>query len=74
MKWDKSWHFVPDSADGERCGICSASASHKVEEVIPYFDKPGQTVRHPLTTYLCCKHFSDLMGSLAKAICDSANK
>jgi hypothetical protein len=71
-KWEKGWHYVPDSAEGEPCGVCHAPASHKVEELISVFDKPGQIVRHPLTTYLCCEHFSWLMGSMAKEICDSA--
>jgi hypothetical protein len=74
MKWEKGWHFVPDSAEGEWCSVCKAPAKHKVEEDIPYFDKPGQIVRHPLTTYLCCEHFSQLMGVMAKEICESANE
>ena len=39
-------------------------------EVIDVFDKPGQVVRHPLTRYLCCKHFGVLMGNTAEQICN----
>ena len=50
---------------GERCGMCwrdehkLAEASHKVSEVI--FDDMQQ--RHPLTQYVCDKHFNRIMGN-----------
>jgi hypothetical protein len=82
MKREKGWHYVPDSAEGERCGVvgCSSPAKHKVEEVMPNENfksiedmlNSKYVIRHPLTTYLCCHHFSLLMGSTAREICDSA--
>jgi hypothetical protein len=35
-------------------------ATHKVEETIQH-DDPIQN-RHPLTSYLCCAHFVEVMG------------
>lgn len=63
-------HIVPDYTIGEKCSSCGKPASHKVaEEARMVFDKPGQVVRHPFTTYLCCHCFSALMGSSASEAC-----
>jgi uncharacterized protein DUF3310 len=59
-------HFVSESCQGEICGICirtnsaQVSATHKVGEEIAT-DDPNQ-VRHNLTNYLCCAHFTMVMG------------
>lgn len=45
---------------------CKAPAAHKVEEVTT-------DGRHPLTTYLCCGHFGELMGPLAVRSCIRAS-
>ena len=45
---------------GEVCRICKSPATHKVEEVI--FDDDPNSMRHPLVAYVCCAHFSILMG------------
>jgi len=46
----------PPYCEGERCHHvdCAEEADHKVEEVI---DRPV----HPLSAYLCHKHFADFM-------------
>ena len=69
-----AYHYVLDSCEGEPCSVCHEPAKHKVEEVIDVFDKAGQIVRHPMTAYLCCKHFGDIMGNWAKEVCESAMK
>lgn len=56
---------------GRKCDICHAPAKHKVEEVL-FDDDPTVKVevspgifslaRHPLTAYLCDKHFYFVMG------------
>ena len=51
--------FVSGTCEGESCK-CGRSSTHKVEEVIS-FDDPVQD-RHPLTRYLCCFCFRDIMG------------
>lgn len=61
---------------GEKCGfreplftyrlvtrpghLCNEPAEYKVEEVI--FDDDPQPIRHPLTQYLCARHFKQVMG------------
>lgn len=55
--------FVSLSCGGERC-YCGAPAAHKVEETI-FHDDPNPN-RHPLTSYICHKHFVDVMGPAAE--------
>jgi hypothetical protein len=70
-------YFVALSCDGERCGfeetissnvviLCDQPAEHKVEETI-FRDDPVQE-RHPLTCYLCHKHFRALMGPMTERV------
>lgn len=54
--------FVSASCEGERCH-CGAPAEHKVEETI-FHDEPMPN-RHPLTAYICHKHFREIMGPFA---------
>jgi hypothetical protein len=51
--------FVSGCCKGELC-FCGEAASHKVEETI-FFDDPLPQ-RHPLTAYVCDKHFRHIMG------------
>lgn len=60
-------HFVSRSCAGETCRFgsglndaCGQDASHKVEESV-FHDEPN-TIRHPMTAYLCCRHYSLVMG------------
>lgn len=55
--------FVSASCEGERCR-CGEPAQHKVEETI-FWDDPVQG-RHPLTAYICHRHFVELMGAAAE--------
>lgn len=54
--------FVSECCQGERCH-CGEPAEHKVEETI-FDDDPIQS-RHPLTAYICHKHFREIMGPFA---------
>lgn len=54
--------FVSASCEGEKC-YCGEPAEHKVEETI-FWDDPNPT-RHPLTVYVCHKHFRTMMGAAA---------
>jgi hypothetical protein len=54
--------FVSLSCGGERCS-CGQPAEHKVEEVI-FADDPLPN-RHPLTAYICHRHFKVIMGPAA---------
>lgn len=54
--------FVSASCEGEKC-FCGDRAEHKVEETI-FADDPLQQ-RHPLTAYVCHKHFRATMGPAA---------
>lgn len=54
--------FVSASCEGEKC-FCGDHAEHKVEETI-FADDPLQQ-RHPLTAYVCHKHFRATMGPAA---------
>ncbi len=61
-------HFVSKTCTGTFCR-CGAPATHKVGEEIPY-DAPGHLkIRHNLTAYVCCAHFSEIMGPVAKRWC-----
>lgn len=51
--------FVSKCCKGETC-FCGQPAAHKVEETI-FPDDPHQR-RHPLTAYVCEKHFAQIMG------------
>lgn len=53
---------VSGTCFGERC-YCGELAEHKVEEAIP-FDDPIPS-RHPLTAYVCHRHFRLMMGPAA---------
>jgi hypothetical protein len=62
--------FVSRSCEGERCNYheapfmtCAEIAEHKVEEVV--FDDDPIGPRHPLTAYVCHRHFRMLMGPAA---------
>lgn len=48
----------------ERC-LCGADVAHKIEEVI-FADDPQQ-MRHPLTSYVCCRCFARVMGYGARS-------
>lgn len=54
-------HFVSKTCIGEPCAVCAFPAAHKVGEEIAHDDP--QPVRHNLTAYLCCLHFSAIMGN-----------
>jgi hypothetical protein len=57
---DRADHPFPVWAREERCNSCNAPAAHKIEETtdIPF---------HPLTAYLCCGCFKDVMGMMHDA-------
>lgn len=50
-------------ATEEPCAMCDRQAAHKVAE--DDSRNRGLFRRHPLTNYLCCEHFTLVMGSLA---------
>lgn len=61
-------HFVSATADGEVCR-CGLPATHKVGEEIPPDDPSLEntatfpmSARHNLTAYVCCFHFTELLG------------
>lgn len=56
--------FVSMCCEGEKC-FCGLPAEHKVEETI--FDDDPVKHRHPLTSYICHKHFREVMGPAADA-------
>lgn len=51
--------FVSTSCKGEVCK-CNDEATHKIEETIQHDDPEPN--RHPLTAYVCCDCFKQLMG------------
>jgi hypothetical protein len=57
-------HEIMQSAYGEHCAICGDPANHKVGEET---EKP--IMRHNWTAYLCCDHFSQLMGPIPTKSC-----
>lgn len=59
-------HPVPTSCLEEPCGPCyrmgvAKPSAHKIEEVVL-----GGEVKHPLSQFLCCFHFSVIMGGLSE--------
>lgn len=55
----KNERLVSRCCEGELC-FCGQPAEHKVEETI--FDDDPIPHRHPLTRYVCHKHFCEIMG------------
>lgn len=55
--------FVSACCEGEHCRVCGSPAEHKVEEAM----MPDEPIphRHPLTAYICHKHFREIMGPYA---------
>jgi hypothetical protein len=53
--------FVSKTCEGEKC-YCGEPAVKKVGEEIPYDDPYPH--RHNLTSYICAKHYAELMGPL----------
>lgn len=53
---DRADHSIPIWASGTWCAKCGDAAAHKVEET------SAPWTFHPLTAYLCCNCFSDIMG------------
>lgn len=49
-------HTVPVWAVEETCRKCREQATHKVEE------SSGPLTFHPLTAYLCCTCFQEIVG------------
>jgi len=65
---------VSDAFTGENCGICYRAnlmvpATHKVGEELSQHYPPIHE-RHNLTQYVCCTHFTVLMGEFARTWCD----
>lgn len=56
---DRATHSFPEYAEEENCR-CGQPAAHKVEET----SSPGHI--HPLTAYLCCEHFRQLVGDCSR--------
>lgn len=56
MKDARAMHTIPVWARAELCRKCTAPAAHKVEET------SGPGAFHPLTSYLCCNCFVEVMG------------
>jgi hypothetical protein len=51
---------------------CGQPATHKVGEEIPFDDPSNSEIfhaRHNLTAYVCCVHFGEILGPLARQIC-----
>lgn len=71
-KKDKKF-YVSTSCVGEYCGIegCGLDATHKIGEEISN-DDPNRE-RHNLTSYICCRHYQEILGEAAEEQC-KANK
>lgn len=61
--------FVSKFVKGEKC-FCGQPAAHKLEEVVQS-DDPFK-MRHPLTAFVCEKHFAQIMGPWGVAITTTA--
>jgi formylmethanofuran:tetrahydromethanopterin formyltransferase len=69
-------HYIPQACEGEPCTFeqesgpprvsCGEPAEYKVEEWV-FADDPTDG-RHPLTCYVCHKHFRMLMGPMADRV------
>lgn len=67
MSDDRAAHSFPDWAEEETCkvilgpgmGRCGTPAAHKVEET------SGPSSFHPMTAYICCHHFTQVVGQCA---------
>lgn len=65
-------HMVIDCNETCKCGN---PATHKItEDEASVFDKSGQVVRHPFTTYVCCRCFSAIFGPVAARSCGITNR
>lgn len=53
-------HFISKFTKGETCWVCQYPATHKVGEEI-FSDDPLPN-RHNLTNYVCCSHFTFILG------------
>lgn len=58
-------HFISAACRGESCVICGKPATHKLGEEIRF-------PRHNLTNYVCCVHFTLVVGPAAP--CDQVKK
>ena len=79
-------HFVSASCQGEVCSVCGQAATHKVGEEIPHDEPftpleidgeiyPVGVCRHNFTAYVCCIHFSAIMGEwVRKNVCKLATE
>jgi hypothetical protein len=56
MTDSRAQHSFPVSAREEHCHKCLFPAAHKIKET------SGPGTFHPLTSYLCCSHFIEVMG------------
>lgn len=54
--------FISRCCEGEKCSVCGNHATNKLEETI--FDDDPYPMRHPLTAYVCKKHFRMIVGRL----------
>lgn len=60
-------HFVSRTCSGESCGPCRRQgthtpATHKVGEEFAEDFRAPIAYSHPLTQYVCCQHFREIMG------------
>ena len=55
-------HYVSKSCGGETCSVCDKPATHKLGEEIMW-DDPNPA-RHNLTAYVCCEHWTMILGPL----------
>jgi hypothetical protein len=59
-------HFVSASCGGEVCSVCTGGvpATHKLGEEIMWDDPVKE--RHNLTAYVCCYHYTMILGDATK--------
>ena len=82
-----SEHIVSVTCEGERCGhevvggYCGEPATHKVGEELPFEMKRSKgalslnefiKIRHNLTMYVCCEHFGQILGTVARQMCGTS--
>jgi hypothetical protein len=65
----KEAHFISATTEGETCTMCGLPATHKLGEQIPPDDPSLEntitfpmSARHNLTAYVCCFHFTAVLG------------